>query len=237
VPIRAVTLDAGGTLIAVAEPVGVTYARIAARHGIGTPPDVIERGFRRAFAGAPPLAFPGVAANALADHERRWWRAIVGEALGPGADPPAVDAAFVELFDHYGGAAAWLVFPDVPPALSALRARGIALAVVSNFDRRLPAVLDGLGLGPLLDAVVHSSGIGHAKPDPGIFEAALATLGVTPGEAMHVGDDSGADVGGAHRAGLRPVLIDRDGANPPLPPGVPRIATLAELPSLAVAHP
>src|SRR5207302_528021 len=58
-PLGAVTLDAAGTLFEVAEPVGVTYARVAARHGIGVTATELDRAFRAALAGAPPLAFPG----------------------------------------------------------------------------------------------------------------------------------------------------------------------------------
>jgi putative hydrolase of the HAD superfamily len=60
---------------------------------------------------------------------------------------------------------------------------------------------------------------------------ALALAGAHPEEAWHVGDDLEADVGGALAAGLEPVLIDRDGSLQ-APPGVRRIASLAELPAL-----
>ena len=73
---------------------------------------------------------------------------------------------------------------------------------------------------PLVDAVVHSSRAGSAKPDPGIFSAALARLDVAPGEALHVGDEPVEDVLGARSAGLRAVLIDRAGRVPALPAGV-----------------
>ncbi|HJW69600.1 MAG TPA: haloacid dehalogenase, partial [Candidatus Binatia bacterium] len=57
---RAVTLDAAGTLITVAEPVGDTYARVAARHGLHVSPADAGARFRRAMASRPPLAFPDV---------------------------------------------------------------------------------------------------------------------------------------------------------------------------------
>src|SRR5205807_1475626 len=83
------------------------------------------------------------------------------------------------------------------------------LAVVSNFDGRLPRVLASLGLRPLVDLVVHSTAAAAAKPDPAIFRAALSALGVAPSAALHAGDGPVADVEGARRAGLRAVLLDR----------------------------
>src|SRR5207253_4735702 len=136
-PLGAVTLDAAGTLFEVAEPVGATYARIAARHGIGLAPAEVTRRFRAALAAAPPLAFPGASPVRLGDHERAWWYAVVRRAFGAGATSPQFDACFTELFDVFAQAAAWRVFPDAPGALRALRARGLRVGVVSNFDGRL----------------------------------------------------------------------------------------------------
>jgi putative hydrolase of the HAD superfamily len=230
VPIRAVTLDAGGTLIVVAEPVGATYARVAARHGIVVQPGEVERRFRSAFAAAPPLAFAGASPTRLGDHERGWWYTIVREALGRDVAGAPLDATFDELFAHYASGGAWRVFPDVPGVLAALRERGLRLAVVSNFDARLGPLLADLGLAPLVDAVVHSSRAGSAKPDPGIFRDALARLDVAPGDALHVGDEPVEDVSGARSAGMRAVLIDRAGRVPALPAGVPALPSLDLVP-------
>src|SRR5207253_2784034 len=177
-PLGAVTLDAAGTLFEVAEPVGTTYARLAARHGITLAPAEVERGFRTALAAAPPLAFPGGSPARLADHERAWWYAVVRRTFGAAGMSSHFDACFAELFDFYARAAAWRVFADAPEALRALRARGLRVGVVSNFDTRLVGLLDQLGLAPLVDRIVHSTRAGVAKPDPAIFHLALEALGV-----------------------------------------------------------
>jgi putative hydrolase of the HAD superfamily len=234
--VRAVTLDAEGTLIAVAEPVGETYARLAARHGIVRVPADIERDFRRAFATAPPLAFPGASPGRLADHERAWWYVIVRQAFGPAADAAGFDACFAELFAHYAQSHAWRVFPDVVKSLAALRAEGARLAVVSNFDARLPSLLDGLGLGSFFDRVVYSSRAGAAKPAPGIFRHTVAALDVSVANAVHAGDRVAEDVEGALAAGMQAVLVDRADRQPALPPGVSRIRTLVELVRFARSH-
>ena len=233
--LRAVTFDAAGTLFGIAEPVGETYARVAARHGIRVPASKADAGFRRAFSTAPPLAFPGASPTRLATHERAWWYTIVRRALGTPASGPAFDACFDELYEYFATAAAWRVFPDVPGALAALRAHGLRLAVVSNFDARLDGLLEGLGIRRLLDAVVCSSHAGSAKPDPAIFGAALAALDVPASVTLHAGDDLVADVLGARTAGLSAVLVCRSGPPPALPPDVEAIASLTEL-SVVVAE-
>jgi len=225
----AVTLDAAGTLFEVAEPIGGTYARIAARHGMKLVPEDVDRRFRAALAAAPPLAFPGASPVRLADHERAWWYAVVRRAFGTVATAPQFDACFAELFDVYARAAAWRVFPEVPEALRAFRARGLRVGVVSNFDARLVGLLEHLGLAPLVDRAVHSTRVGVAKPDPAIFQAALEALGVAPSEALHAGDEVVADVEGALAAGLRAVFVDRHGRPAALPPGVPRVRSVAEI--------
>ena len=102
-------------------------------------------------------------------------------------------------------------FPDAAPALAALRARGLATICVSNWDISLPGVLERCGLSPGLEAVVCSAGAGARKPSPAIFERALAIAGCSAEEAVHVGDTPEEDLAGARAAGLRGLLIRRDG--------------------------
>jgi putative hydrolase of the HAD superfamily len=118
----------------------------------------------------------------------------------------------------------------VPATLRALRARGVRLVVVSNWDVSLHERLDELGLAPLLDGAVASAELGAAKPDPAIFHHALAIAGVPAGRAWHAGDSPEADVAGARAAGLVPVLVARHGE--PAPPGVAVVRSLDGLLSI-----
>jgi len=102
-------------------------------------------------------------------------------------------------------------YPDAPPALAALRARGLGLACVSNWDVSLPQVLERCGLGAAFDAVVTSAGSGSRKPAPAIFERALELCRCAPEAALHIGDSAAEDAAGAAAAGIRCLLIDRDG--------------------------
>jgi len=129
------------------------------------------------------------------------------------------------------GALRFSVYPDALATLPLLRARGLRLVVVSNWDVSLAPTLRALGLGCVLDAVVTSAGVGAAKPAPHIFRAALALVGVSPGEALHVGDDPSLDVLGAGAAGVHPVLLRRQPRGS-APAGVTTISSLAHLPGL-----
>jgi putative hydrolase of the HAD superfamily len=130
-------------------------------------------------------------------------------------------------------------YPDAEPALKALRAAGVTLIVVSNWDVSLHDALRTTGLDRLVDGAIASAEVGSAKPDAGIFDWALGLAGDPPRDAVwHVGDSVDADVEGARAAGLRPIFIDRSadtGAAPPvLPAGVARITDLRALPATLI---
>lgn len=206
---RAVLLDAAGTLIDVAGPLGDTYSGLAREFGGDLDPETLTTGFRIAFADTPPMAFPGRTGADLDRAERDWWRAVVERVTRAAGGVPEFDAYFDRLYAHYASAPAWRVYPEVSGVLAALRDRGLALAVVSNFDSRLTPLLDALGLAAYFDAVVCSGQAGAAKPDRAIFTRALATLGVEASEALHVGDNPEADYDGARAAGIEALLVDR----------------------------
>lgn len=116
-----------------------------------------------------------------------------------------------QVYDAFGEASRWRPYDDVLPALRRLKGRGIALGIISNWDRRLVSLLDDLGIGELVDTVVSSADVGLRKPDPRIFELACGRVGVSPARAAHVGDHHYADIVGARAVGMSAVLIDRRG--------------------------
>lgn len=119
------------------------------------------------------------------------------------------------VYDEFGDASRWRLYDDVEPAMQRIRERGLRTGLISNWDQRLMRIMDGLGTAPLLDTIVSSADVGLHKPDPRIFLLACQRLGVTPSEAVHVGDHHYADVLGASSVGMLPVLIDRhDGPHP-----------------------
>jgi putative hydrolase of the HAD superfamily len=120
-------------------------------------------------------------------------------------------------------------YPDVLPALGELRERGLKLVIVSNWDTSLPGWLEPTGIMELVDGVVTSAEVGAPKPNPRVFERALALAGVAAGEAIHVGDKVDNDVEGAAAAGVRAILVQREGSPPQ---GVEAICSLEGLAAL-----
>ena len=232
--LRAVSFHAAGTLFDPARPVGELYGMVADRHGVHTDPAELDGRFRRAFASAPPLAFPGAASGELRAREKAWWRAVVARVFD-GIRFADFDAYFEDLFAFFATAAAWRLDTDAFSLLGELRGRGLQILIVSNFDARVRAVMDALGLAPLVDQVTLSSEAGAAKPDPAIFAAALAAARMGPAEVLHVGDTVREDLEGGRAAGICVLLV----GGPELAaaaPGVPVVARLGDVARWIAEH-
>jgi len=226
--VAAVLLDAAGTLIRPSEPLGETYAAVARRYGVEVEAEKLAQAFAEVFGDMPDLAFEWTSMDELRRLERDWWRMLVHRVIAwTGSSIGDFDTFFETLYEHYAQGHAWECFPEVPAVLEGLRSRGCKLAVVSNFDSRLPGILHAVGIQGHFDAVIYSSEAGSAKPDPAIFRQALDALGVAPERAIHVGDSPRADFGGAIAAGLAGLLIRR--AHPPAAGSRQVIRSLDEL--------
>ena len=120
------------------------------------------------------------------------------------------------------------LYADALPALERLSAR-LPLASLTNGN----ADLGRIGLLAHFRHQVSARDTGVPKPDPRIFQAAAAALGVAPHELMHVGDDPMLDVKGARDAGLRTAWLNREGLPWPDELGAPPDLTLRDLSALA----
>ncbi|MCM2269565.1 MAG: HAD-IA family hydrolase [Thermoanaerobaculia bacterium] len=209
--IAAVTLDATGTLFAPGD-LAADYARILGRHGVA-----LERARLATLLPEVWREFACVAdpsRDRFASHPggaRGFWRDVVDRVTARAGAPRASPFAVAELYDHFARAAAWRVYDEVPAALSRLAAAGVRLAVVSNWDERLPRLLHELGLAERFAAIVVSAEVGVEKPHPRIFAVAAERLGEPPERILHVGDRRLEDVEGAQAAGLRALWLARDG--------------------------
>jgi putative hydrolase of the HAD superfamily len=206
--LKAVLLDGMGTLLRLVPPAP------ALAESLGVDLATAERAFRAEVDYYVVHHLEGSHPSSLGDLRRRC-AAVLAESAG--VEPAAALDALIDSLRFEA-------FEDAAPALTELRARGLTLVVVSNWDCSLPEVLAAVALLDLVDAVIPSAVVGAAKPDPAIFEAALAAAGSAPAEALHVGDSIENDVEGARKAGIRALLLGRDGAGD--------LRTLDELPTL-----
>ena len=192
--IRAVLLDALGTLVEL-EPPWVHLAE-----ALGAQPDERLVGAVRAEMDYyREHSHEGRDADSLAELRARCAE-VLSQALGREVSVETMMSAI-----------RFRAFPDAAPALAELRALGLRLVCVSNWDVSLPEVLERCGLAGALDGVVTSAEVGARKPDPAIFAPALELAGCAAAEALYVGDTPAEDLAAARAAGVPGLLIDRTG--------------------------
>jgi putative hydrolase of the HAD superfamily len=191
--LAAVTVDAFGTALELEEPVSRLRRALAAR-GVERSPEEVAAAFRAEVSFYVPRSHLGRDPASLVELQRDSVTVFLN-AL----DAPLAAVSFV---DGFVAALRFRPLPGVLEALARLRAAGLRLACVSNWDVTLGAHLERAGLGECFDAVVSSAEAEAAKPDPWIFLLALERLGVRPAVAIHVGDGE-VDRAGARAAGLR----------------------------------
>jgi putative hydrolase of the HAD superfamily len=192
--LRAILFDMGGTLDGDGHHWLDRFIRLYADHGLAYPREAIRAGFD--------------------DAERH--AATDRDVMRAGFD------ALVRMhldwqFEVHGlrddGLRERMVRAFVTPVLEAgrrnlrllqqLKMSGFTLGVVSNACGNAQALCDDLGYGPYLSVVVDSRLVGRSKPDPAIYEVALARLGLAPAEVLMVGDSYERDVVPAHAVGMR----------------------------------
>jgi putative hydrolase of the HAD superfamily len=119
------------------------------------------------------------------------------------------------------------LYPDVEPTLTKLAQDGYFLGLISNAPPDTARIVEVLGLRKYLRSVVISGDVGYSKPHPEIFRIALTEAGVNAIDAVHVGDFYEADIIGARNAGIKGLLIDREGSHSGL--DCPQMKSLGEV--------
>jgi HAD superfamily hydrolase (TIGR01549 family) len=227
--IQTLFLDAGGVLMF---PNWTRVSGALAAHGVRVDPS--------ALAAAEPHAKrqidnPKTIASTTDSTRVFPYLNLVLEHAGVPQDS-RTEAALADLREYHAANNLWEHVPeDVQPALARFRQLGLRLVVVSNANGRLHVCFDRIGLTPCLDIALDSQVEGVEKPDPRLFEIALARAGARPETTMHVGDIYHVDVVGARNAGIQPMLLDpfdlyKDA-------DCPRVRSLGELADRLDSHP
>jgi len=189
----AVTVDGFGTLVSLVDPVPA-LDRALRGLGIEREASVVRDAFAAEVAYYRPAAVTGRTPESLAALRLECTRVFL-EAAGAEVEPGSFVGSFMD-------AIAFEAMPGAIETVVGLRARGLELAVVSNWDVWLAEHLERIGAASLFSAIATSADAGAAKPDPAVFRLGLERLGVEPGRALHVGDEP-EDEEGARAAGMR----------------------------------
>jgi HAD superfamily hydrolase (TIGR01662 family) len=117
-----------------------------------------------------------------------------------------------KLVENTQNSANWdQILPATRDALERLRQQ-YAIAVISNSDGKIDAVLRRCGIEDCFASITDSGKVGREKPHPAIFDAALREMKANPAESLYVGDLYSVDYVGATNAGMHAVLFDVAGA-------------------------
>ncbi len=209
---KAVLLDVGGTLIESRPSPAAIYADVLSRRGETVSEDEVAPVFKAVWTELTLEHPPGLDRyHQLKGGEWEWWGTFLRRVLDRLGHRAPWEPVLGELFEAFADPGLWHVFPEVREVLDELRRRGLRLAVVSNWDARLPSLLAGLDLAGYFEHLLVSGIEGVEKPAAEIFHRAARRLGVEAADCVHVGDSPLDDVRGAEAAGMAALLLDRHG--------------------------
>ena len=212
---RVICFDMGYTLMRHSPTGPELYRQVLAENGHVFESSALEAGHVSARQHYVEATRTGRDFEASMEAAREFWLEYTSLVLdGLGLEAGALTELAEAVNARAWSADCWEPFADSIGALRALRGLGVRMAVISNFVDTLPSLCTRAGFDDYFDVILASVDAGAMKPDSRIFETALRRLGVSAGEAWHVGDNYWADVLGARAVGMTPVLIDREGHVP-----------------------
>lgn len=233
--IKAVFFDVGNTLLYPYPNVGEVMSRVLARFGYDIPGDTLESNMIHFYEYYGKVYEQDSGLWSEHERQREMWiegYSMLCRRVGIEGDTRAIAQ---EIYIEFDRPECWKLFDGVPETFQEIKRRGYKIGLISNWGAGLGELMEGLGLGILIDAVIASAEVGTHKPEAKIFFLALEALGVEPAEAMHVGDHVVADIEGAGRLGITPVLIahaTQTNFDPTATVHVPDVACITSIPQI-----
>ena len=225
---RAVFFDAGYTLLCMEPDQKTNFLQSCADLGIAIDQRALADGIKRAAEMLAPRTPAAEKQPFSMESVDRFWTEYHRVLLSVCAVNPDDAGRAEAVYRRFTSSMGWRVYDEVRPLLGQLRERRITLGIISNWTGDLEDVLRSIDLHHEFDFVLDSAHLGYEKPHPEIFAEAIRRAGVTPAQALHVGDSPGHDVDGALSAGLRAALLDRDAAHPEFD-RAPRLSSLEDV--------
>ncbi len=198
----AVLFDAGNTLVSL-DP--VELAEIFQLVGGETDPTRIQREELE----ARRVLHRAITDGHIGTEPEVWHAYFVALFEACGVPAQSMEEAGRELRSRHRERHLWTrVQEGAHEVLEGLRREGYRLAVISNADGRIQALLERVGLLSHFEFVIDSEVVGLEKPDAAIFLEGCRRLKLRPEECLYVGDLYPVDYVGARTAGLQAVLLD-----------------------------
>ncbi|XP_067661091.1 haloacid dehalogenase-like hydrolase domain-containing protein 3 isoform X2 [Haliotis asinina] len=238
---RLVTLDVTNTLLKISGSPGHQYAAVASIYGVKAKVSDINTSFKYRYRQYSEK-YPNFG-SAVGMSSYKWWTDLVKDCFKSVADASVnsqvlpttnQDETLTQianhLYLHFSTAKAWEILPGAEDLLQSLKADGVMIGAISNFDGRLEKILSCLALRHYFDFVTASAKVGYEKPDRRIFEHALALSKIPASESVHIGDSYEKDYLGAVNVGMTGYLVHK--GNEPLKNIDPKfvVQELGELP-------
>lgn len=209
--INAVFFDLYQTLVYFAPPREELHASVLKKFGIDVKPEVFNRPLAAADKFISEKTGSAIVKGQSEEDKRALWVQYEEVVLREAGIEVSEKLVLGLLSKMQQVKTKMVLFDDVIPALTDLKGRGLILGLISNIDMDINLLLRELELQTLIQAAVTSREAGFNKPHPEIFRAALRKAGVQAAESVFIGDQYQIDVIGANQAGLRGILLDRNG--------------------------
>jgi 2-haloacid dehalogenase len=219
--IRAISLDAMGTIIDLKIPPQETYYEILKHLGhawqktlpLIREPDLFRRYWKEAEKRLPP-AFLSEHVDRFAHYGEMpyaFW-GLIFRVMFENLKLPVeeADAAVQVAYHRFAEPDLWTVESGLAELVAFCSVREINLFVTSNWDFRLPRILKGLGIASFFREIITSALVGFEKPSEKIFHYLVSLAECPPSQVLHIGDRIKDDILGAKEAGLRAVLYRRE---------------------------
>lgn len=208
---KAVFFDAGETLLGPHPSFHALFGDVLREHGEQLSEGAIQSAFEKI---APTMTevldnLGTETWSTSSEVSRAFWGKVYRSAFDHMGIDDGQGILVSALYDRFTQYSSYRLFPDALPVLEQVRAAGLKLGLISNFEAWLEGMLVDMRIAHLFDDLVISGKEGIEKPDPRIFQMALDRSGVTGSESVYVGDHPRIDAEGARKVGMTDVLIDR----------------------------
>jgi putative hydrolase of the HAD superfamily len=202
--VQAVVFDFYGTLARATAWLSVDM--VLAEHGYELPEEIRDRFWNEGLDGMEHLEH-----STSRERYQAWQHKRLMAMLAETDVHPGEYESILEKLRQGNEARVLEAYDETAAVLTELRARGLPLAICSNWDWDLDEAVDEVGLSEAVDVVVSSAWAGARKPHPRIFEHTLSKVGTDAGNVVFVGDTWGPDVVGPRAMGMTPLYLRRDG--------------------------